>query len=266
MMSPGSRIAIGVTALICGWGFRLSAMNPEGVAARPIVFHILTLLCVMTVIVCFFPNIHSIMRRMTSSFVRAIPAIALSPSAAKSAQSPSKVAVRRAAETTMNKAIAFSLRFPFVVLALLAMTYTLLTPSLDVRCRHNSAKAAVCQVTESRLGLKYQRNFYPILASYNVSYHAATRRNSSYWSYQMIFRDASARQLRVGEPSRDEAVIEATVDQAANFLAAKSPSYMWRDDVGVSVRQWVIVLFSVLVITANLWFELRLPTEKRHAA
>jgi hypothetical protein len=68
-MSLGSRIAIGVTGLICGWGFWLSAMNPDGVAAKPIIFQGLTLLCVIIAIACFVPKSHPLTLRVIGGVI-----------------------------------------------------------------------------------------------------------------------------------------------------------------------------------------------------
>jgi hypothetical protein len=68
-MSLGSRIAIGVTALICGWGLWLSSMNPDGVAAKPIVFQGLTLICVIIAIACCAPKSHPITLRVIGGVV-----------------------------------------------------------------------------------------------------------------------------------------------------------------------------------------------------
>jgi hypothetical protein len=154
---------------------------------------------------------------------------------------------------------------PIAVLLFLISKFSLI-PAIDVKCSRNSSKAAVCQVTESRLFLKQQRNFYPISASYDASYHSSSK-SGSYTSYKMILLDASAQQLRVGESSRDKASIEATVAEASAFLAAKSPSYEWRDDPGT--MRWLVVALMGLMLVAtvrNFRQALTSSTEKRDAA
>jgi hypothetical protein len=71
----------------------------------------------------------------------------------------------------------------------------------------------------------------------------------------------------VGELSRDKASIEATVAEAATFLAAKSPSYEWRDDPGT--MRWLLVAFMglmLLMIARDFRQALTSPMEKRDAA
>jgi hypothetical protein len=52
-MSKGSRIAIGITAVISAIGFLNSAMNPASVKAAPIVFYGLAVFCGVIAVACF---------------------------------------------------------------------------------------------------------------------------------------------------------------------------------------------------------------------
>jgi hypothetical protein len=169
--------------------------------------------------------------------------------------------------TNAQKIIFLLLRLPPMALLLFFVITVASLPSLNVKCRQNAAKAPVCQVTESSLFLKQHRNFYPISATYDGTYNY--NKSGNYTSYQMIFLDASAQQLRVGKSSRNKAFIEATVAEASAFLAAKkSQSYEWRDD-HTGVVRWFVMGFvglMVLLMARDIRQTLALPIAQRDAA
>jgi hypothetical protein len=167
----------------------------------------------------------------------------------------------------MTKTIFILLRLSPMALLLFLMTRFALEPSVDVKCSRNSAKAAVCQVIESQLFLQQKRNFYPISATYDGTYHSSSK-SGNYTSYRTILLDESGQQLRVGESSKDKSSVEATVAKASAFLTAKSPSYEWQDDPGM--KRWFFVGFMglmVMMIARDIWQAVTaLPAEKNDVA
>lgn len=68
-MSMGARIAIGIVALICGFGFFLTALDTSGLPAKPAVFYGMAILCVIIAIACFFPKSHPLTLRMIGAVI-----------------------------------------------------------------------------------------------------------------------------------------------------------------------------------------------------
>jgi FtsH-binding integral membrane protein len=74
-MSKGSRIAIGVVAIIAAIGFLNSAMNPASVKAAPIVFYGLAAFCGVIAIACFSHKAHPVTLRIIGGTVFATFAV-----------------------------------------------------------------------------------------------------------------------------------------------------------------------------------------------
>ncbi|HLO52172.1 MAG TPA: hypothetical protein VK211_27480 [Kamptonema sp.] len=68
-MSKGSRIAIGIVALLCALGFFMTALDPSGLPAGANVFYGMTGLCVTIAIACFFPKSHPITLRIIGATI-----------------------------------------------------------------------------------------------------------------------------------------------------------------------------------------------------
>ncbi|MBE9117797.1 hypothetical protein IQ249_18010 [Lusitaniella coriacea LEGE 07157] len=69
-MSRGSRIAIGVVALLCSLTFLFSAINPDSsIPAGPPVFYGLAILCFIIAIACFFPKSHPFTLRIIGATI-----------------------------------------------------------------------------------------------------------------------------------------------------------------------------------------------------
>lgn len=68
-MSKGSRIAIGIVALVCAIGFFMTALDPSGLPAGSNVFYGMTALCITVAIACFFPKSHPITLRMIGATI-----------------------------------------------------------------------------------------------------------------------------------------------------------------------------------------------------
>lgn len=68
-MSKGSRIAIGIVALLCAIGFFMTALDPSGLPAGASVFYGMTALCVTIAIACFFPKSHPITLRIIGATI-----------------------------------------------------------------------------------------------------------------------------------------------------------------------------------------------------
>jgi hypothetical protein len=68
-MSDGSRLAIGIVAIIGAIGFLKTALNPVGVAAPSIVFQILAALFAFIAIACFCPKSHPITLRIIGAAI-----------------------------------------------------------------------------------------------------------------------------------------------------------------------------------------------------
>ena len=69
-MSLGARIAIGVVALLCAFGFLITALDPSsGLPAGPLVFYGMALLFVVIAIACFFPKSHPITLRIIGTVI-----------------------------------------------------------------------------------------------------------------------------------------------------------------------------------------------------
>jgi hypothetical protein len=155
--------------------------------------------------------------------------------------------------TNTQKNIFLLRRLPIIGLILFVMTVFALVPSVNVKCRRNAAKVAVCEVTESRLWLQTKkRDFYPISVTYRTARSTKVSINDS---HQMIFLDASAQQLPVGASSKDVGRIWRAVDEASAFLAAKSQSYESQPDHLAETLRWLLVGvmgLTLLLIVKNL--------------
>jgi hypothetical protein len=68
-MSIGSRIAIGLVALVCAFGFFITALNPVGLRGGAIVFYGMAGLCIIIAIACFFPKSHPVTLRLIGAVI-----------------------------------------------------------------------------------------------------------------------------------------------------------------------------------------------------
>jgi hypothetical protein len=68
-MSTGSRIAIGLVALLCAVGFFITALDPSGLPAGAAVFYGMAAFCVIIAIACFFPKTHPITLRIIGTMI-----------------------------------------------------------------------------------------------------------------------------------------------------------------------------------------------------
>lgn len=68
-MSLGSRIAIGIVALLSAVGFWMMALDPSGLPAGASVFYGMAAFCVVIAIACFFPQSHPITLRMIGAMI-----------------------------------------------------------------------------------------------------------------------------------------------------------------------------------------------------
>ena len=63
-MSLGSRIVIAAISLISTLMFFLTALDPSGLPAGPLVFYALALICLIIVVACLFPKSRPVTLRM----------------------------------------------------------------------------------------------------------------------------------------------------------------------------------------------------------
>jgi hypothetical protein len=68
-MSFGSRLAIGIVAILGAIGFLKTALNPVGVSAPSIVFHGMAALFTFVAIACFVPKSHPMTLRIIGSAI-----------------------------------------------------------------------------------------------------------------------------------------------------------------------------------------------------
>jgi hypothetical protein len=68
-MSFGSRLAIGIVAIIGAIGFLKTAINPGGMPAPSIVFHGMAALFTFIAIACFFPKSHPVTLRIIGASI-----------------------------------------------------------------------------------------------------------------------------------------------------------------------------------------------------
>ena len=68
-MSKGSRIAIGIVALLCAAGFFMTALDPEGLPMGAAGFYGISILFVIIAIACFFPQTHPFTLRIIGASI-----------------------------------------------------------------------------------------------------------------------------------------------------------------------------------------------------
>lgn len=68
-MSQGSRIAIGIVALLSALGFFITALDPEGLPAGATEFYGMAALCVIIAVACFFPQTHRVTLRIIGTAI-----------------------------------------------------------------------------------------------------------------------------------------------------------------------------------------------------
>ncbi|MDY7016043.1 MAG: hypothetical protein SVX43_21080 [Cyanobacteriota bacterium] len=68
-MSKGSRIAIGIVALLGAVGFFLTALDPSDFPAGPPVFYGLAAVFAIVAIACFFPKSHPVSLRLIGAII-----------------------------------------------------------------------------------------------------------------------------------------------------------------------------------------------------
>lgn len=70
MLSKGSRIAIGIVALVSALFFLLSALDPDSpFPGGPLAFYGLAILCVVIAIACIFPKSHPVTLRIIGTTI-----------------------------------------------------------------------------------------------------------------------------------------------------------------------------------------------------
>ncbi|WP_146138579.1 hypothetical protein [Chamaesiphon polymorphus] len=68
-MSRGSRIAIGIAALLSAAAFLKSAFNPVGLPTGAMTFYAMALFCGIIAMACFFPKGHPVTLRIIGSVI-----------------------------------------------------------------------------------------------------------------------------------------------------------------------------------------------------
>lgn len=68
-MSFGSRIAIGVVALLCAAGFLMTALYPSSLPAGSVTCYGIAAFCMIIAIACFFPQSHPITLRLIGAMI-----------------------------------------------------------------------------------------------------------------------------------------------------------------------------------------------------